>query len=162
MSKSLNRLSNLFLLCLGSACQLEIIRSSFSCTVERSFWVFLLISCVFLWICSAYRRGIWVGMPLSAALLYLAARYYHSSPSLELQDLIDRISGAFYTHITHPGLDYPYANLTSSHSFVLLLLGFFQTLFLAACMVAGGYLGWRMDNGDRFFESFRNIFRKNE
>ncbi len=44
----------------------------------------------------------------------------------------------------------------------ILLLGFFQTLFLAACMVAGGYLGWRMDNGDRFFESFRNIFRKNE
>ena len=45
MSKRLNRLSNLFLLCLGSVCQVEIIRSSFSCTAEASlsgqFWTFV-------------------------------------------------------------------------------------------------------------------------
>ncbi len=44
----------------------------------------------------------------------------------------------------------------------ILLLGFFQTLFLAVCMAAGGYLGKRMDDGDRIFEGFRNIFRRNK
>ncbi len=138
MSKHLNRLSNLFLLCLGSVCQLEIIRSSFSCKVESSLWVFLSIFCVFLWISASYRRGIWIGMPLSALGLYLAARFYDSNPSLELQDLIDRISGAFYTHITHPGLEYPYANLVSSHCFVLLLVGFFLAAYLSTALHSRG------------------------
>ena len=138
MSKRLNRLSNLFLLCLGSVCQVEIIRSSFSCTAEASLWAFLLLCCVLLWISSAYRRGIWVGMPLSALCLFLAARFYHSNPSLELQDLIDRISGAFYTHITHPGVEYPYANLVNSHSFVLLLLGFFLAAYLSTALHSRG------------------------
>ena len=138
MSKHLNRLSNLLLLCLGSVCQLEILRSSFSCTVEPSLWVFLLLSCVLLWVSASYRRGIWIGMPLSAALLFVAARFYHSSPSLELQDLIDRISGAFYTHITHPGVEYPYANLVQSHSFVLLLLGFFLAAYLSTALHSRG------------------------
>ena len=44
----------------------------------------------------------------------------------------------------------------------ILLLGFFQTLFLAVCMAAGGYLGKRMDDGDRIFEGFRNFFRRNK
>ena len=125
-----NRLSNLFLLCLCSLSQLAIIRDSFDCQTAPETWIWLLLLCLLLWYSSSFKRGILLGMPLAAALLFFVYRHYGGSPALELQDLIDHISGAFYSHITHPNEVYPYTNASGSHTLVLLLLGF----FLAACL----------------------------
>ena len=134
MTTWLNRLSNLFLLCLCSCCQLLIIRDSFGCQTAPSMWLWLLLLCALLWISTSFHRGIWIGMPLSAFLLLLVFRSYDANPGLELRDLIDRISAAFYTHVTHPGEVYPYANAAASHSFVLLLLGFFLAAYLTTAL----------------------------
>ena len=130
----MNRLSNLLLLCLCSCCQLTILRDSFGCHTEPKIWLWLLLLCALLWVSASFRRGIWIGMPLSAIVLLLAFRSCDANPGLELRDLIDRIAGAFYTHITHPGDAYPYADAVSSHTFVLLLLGFLLAAYLTTAL----------------------------
>ncbi len=48
MSRLLNRLANLFLLCLGIFSLHAIIAGSFQCRYDRSLWVWMLILCVLL------------------------------------------------------------------------------------------------------------------
>ena len=136
MTKLENRLVNLLLLCLGTFSQIAIIAESFGCSMRRSVWLWLLAACILLWISGSFRRGFWVGLPLSAGLLYLAYLFYGQNPLLQLQDLIDRISGAFYTHITNPGAAYPYANTASSHSLALLFLGFLLAAYLSTALTS--------------------------
>ncbi len=136
MNKTGNKLANLFLLCLGSFCQVAIIADSFSCRMDRSGWIFLLAACVLLWIAGSFKKGIWLGMPLSALLLYLAYLFFDLNPATQLNDLIDRISGAFYTHVFRPGQAYPYLNAAPSHSLVLLFLGFLLAAYLITALTS--------------------------
>lgn len=136
MTQWANRLSNLFLLCLGTLCQVSIIANSFACRFDPSLWIWLLVSCVLLWIAASFRRGVWIAMPIAAVLLYLAFRFYGQNPVLQLQDLIDHISGAFYMHVIHPGDSYPYANFAASHSLVLLFLGFLLAAYLGTALTS--------------------------
>ena len=136
MSRLLNRLANLFLLCLGIFSLLAIIAGSFQCRYDRSLWVWMLVLCALLWVASSFRRGFWIGMPVAAALLFLAYRFYGHNPMLQLQDLIDHISGAFYTHILHPGDSYPYLNAANSHSLILLFLGFLLAAYLSTALTS--------------------------
>lgn len=136
MTKLQNRLVNLLLLCLGSLSQVAIIADSFGCTMSRSVWLWLLAACILLWSAGSFRRGVWIGLPLSAGLLYLAYLYYGQNPLLQLQDMIDRISGAFYTHIISPGAPYPYAEAASSHSLILLFLGFLLAAYLITALTS--------------------------
>ena len=82
MSRLLNRLANLFLLCLGIFSLLAIIASSFQCRYDRSLWLWMLVLCVLLWVAGSFRRGFWIGMPIAAALLFLAYRFYGRNPML--------------------------------------------------------------------------------
>ena len=124
MNRLLNRLSTLFLLCLATLSLIYLIADSFSCYTDPSLLIWLLASCLLLWIAGSFPKGFWLGMPLSAILLYAAYRVYDADPVVQLSDLLDRITGAFYTHVTHPGSVYPYADGAESHSLVLLFLGF--------------------------------------
>lgn len=136
MNRTLNRLANLLLLTLATLCQVTLLADSFSCRIEPSLWLWLSVSCLLLWIAGSFPKGIWLGMPLSAALLYGAYRFFDADPWLELQDLIDRISGAFYTHVTHPGEAYPYADAAASHSLVLLFVGFLLAAYLITALTS--------------------------
>lgn len=124
MNRLLNRLSNLLLLCLATLSLIYLIADSFNCYSDPSLLFWLLASCLLLWIAGSFPKGFWLGMPLSAVLLYGAYRFYAADPVVQLNDLMDRITGAFYTHVTHPGAVYPYMGGADSHSLVLLFLGF--------------------------------------
>lgn len=124
MNRLLNRLSNLFLLCLATLSLIYLIANSFQCYTDPSLLFWLLAACALLWVAGSFPKGFWLGMPLSAVLLYGAYRFYAADPVLQLSDLMDRVTGAFYTHVTHPGAVYPYADGAESHSLVLLFLGF--------------------------------------
>ena len=134
MNTWLNRLSNLFLLGLGSCSLLAILKESFSLQADPMIHYWLLILCVLLWFSASFHRGIWLGMPLAGIVLFVAYRLFQGNPGLELQDLIDHISGAFYTHITHPGEAYPYAYFSNDHTTALLLLGFFLSAYLTTAL----------------------------
>ena len=136
MTRILNRLTNLVLLELGILSMLSLMADSFGCRVGTSFWIWMGLACVLLWIAGSFRKGILVGMPLSAVLLYAAYRFYGAKPWEEALDFIDRISGAFYTHITHPGGEYPYANAVSSHALILLFLGFLLGAYLVSALTS--------------------------
>ncbi len=138
MNRILNRLSSLFLLCLGVCCLTALIGSSFSLLFSPSLWLWLLGSCVLLWIAASFRRGILVGMPLAALLLYGATRVLGANPVAQLNDLLDRVTGAFFTHVTNPGAPYGYINSVSSHSLVLLYLGFLIAAVLAVSLNSRG------------------------
>lgn len=137
MNKTLNRASNLLLLFLGTFSQAAILADSFNCLTERSLWLWLAALCLLLWCAGAFRKSFWICIPLCFALLYFAYRYYGGDPVLQFGDLIDRISGAFYTHITHPGESYPYANAVPSHSLILLLIGFLLAAYLSSALNSG-------------------------
>lgn len=134
MTRLVNRLSNLFLLCLGIFSLLSIIASSFQCRYDASLWIWMLALCITLWAASTFRRGFWIGMPAAAVLLFLAYRIFGHNPVLQLQDLIDHISGAFYSHILYPGESYPYLNAVSSHSLILLFVGFLLAAYLSTAL----------------------------
>ena len=136
MNRLLNRLTNLVLLVLGIFSLVSLMVDSFGCRVAPSFWIWLLLACVLLWYAGTFKRGIWIGMPLCALLLYGAYRFFGRDPWPEAQDLIDRISGAFYSHITHPGSAYPYANYTQAHSLVFLLVAFFLAAYLISALTS--------------------------
>ena len=136
MTRIGNRLSNLLLLCLGTFCQVAIAADSFDLRAGRSLWLWLLAACILLWIAGSFRHGFWIGMPLAAGLLYLAYLFFDQNPLLQLHELIDHISGAFYTHITHPGEAYPYAGTAADHSLVLLFLGFLLAAYLITALTS--------------------------
>jgi hypothetical protein len=114
------------------------LKDSFTLHADPTFIYWLLILCVLLWYSTSFHRGIWVGMPLAAVILFIDYRLFDADPGAELQDLIDHISGAFYNHITHPGEAYPYANAAGDHTFVLLLLGFFLAAYLTTALHSRG------------------------
>lgn len=136
MNRLLNQVGNLFLLLLGTLSQVAIIADSFSCRIEPSFWAWLVICCVLLWAAGTFRKGVWIGMPLCAVLLYLAYRFYHAKPWQQLQDLIDHISGAYYTHVIHPGESYPIADTGASLSLILLFVGFLLAAYLITALTS--------------------------
>ena len=121
---------------LGTLCQIAIMADSFSCRLEPSLWVWLGICCVLLWIAGSFRKGVWIGIPLSALLLFLSYRFYRGNPLTQLQDLIDRISGAYYTHVIHPGEAYPLADSVNSHSLILLFVGFLLAAYLITALTS--------------------------
>ncbi len=133
MNRLLNRLTNLVLLSLSTLSLVYLISDSFSCRTESSLLFWLLAACLLLWVAASFPKGLWYGMPLSAILLYGAYRYYDADPIVELSDLLDRVTGAFYTHVSNPGAVYPYADAAESHSLILLFLGF---LLAAFCITA--------------------------
>ena len=80
MNRLLNRLSTLFLLCLATLSLIYLIADSFSCYTDPSLLIWLLASCLLLWIAGSFPKGFWLGMPLSAILLYAAYRVYDADP----------------------------------------------------------------------------------
>lgn len=124
MNRLLNRLVNLLLLILAVFCLIFLIADSFSCVIDPTLPIWLILACVLLWVAGSFPKGFWIGMPLSAVLLFGAYLFFHTDPVLELSNLLDKVTGAFYTHVANPGAAYPYAAYEGSHTLVLTFLGF--------------------------------------
>ena len=129
-----NRLSVLFLMLLGTMPQIALLTESLELFTDSRLWYWILAAALCLWISACFRRGILLGMPASAALLYAAYRYYDSSPLTELDDLMDKFSGALYTHYYADGGSYTYLNAVEDHSFLLLLIAFLLLAYLSSAL----------------------------
>lgn len=136
MNKHLNRAANLLLLILAIFPQLYLIIESLGCTVSSSFPLWVLALCIGTWYAASFRRGILIGMPSSALLLFLAYRRYGANPAVELTDLFDKVTGVYYEHIYAPGQSYDFLNAVSSHTLVLLLFAFLLSAYMAAALTS--------------------------
>lgn len=136
MTRTINRLTNLFLLVLCMLSIVALIADNFQLRVDVFLYIWILGTCVCLWIASSFRRGFWIGMPLAALLLYGAYLYYHADLIRELFDIFDHVSVVFYTHVYHPGATHAFSEAAESHSLVVLLLTFPLSAYLVAALCA--------------------------
>ena len=130
MRSWLDRAFELFLLMVATLSQVAIIADSFSCATSPSLYLWLLVVCILFWVAAAFRKGLFVSMSLLGITLYAAFRHYRSDPIAELYDLIDKVCGAFYEHVSHAGASYQYENAVPSHALVLLFIGTILAAFL--------------------------------
>lgn len=138
MNRPWNCAAVLFLLLLGVFSQIRMIVESFACVLTPSAYLWILALCLCVWIAAAFSKGLFLGMPLSALLLYGAYRYYDSDPAVELADFFDRVAGAFYEHVYSPGNAFSYADVSSSHSLILIFLAFLLAAYLSSALTSRG------------------------
>ena len=134
MRKALNRASVLLLLLLGVYPQVYLVSETLRCTAEPRLALWLLALCLWLWIAACFRKGIYLGMPLSALTLYAAYRSLGGNPAAQLVDLFDRITGVYYERFYAPGRSYVFSDAVPSHALVLLFLGFLAAAYLASAL----------------------------
>ena len=138
VKKTVNRLSVLFLMLLGVLPQIALIVQSMDCGVHGRLWLWLLGAALCLWVSACFHRGLLLGIPASAALLYAASRYFDANPITQLDDLIDRFSGAYYTSFLYNGSPYQYLHSVEDHSFLLLLIAFLLLAYLSSALTSSG------------------------
>ena len=138
VKRAVNRLSVLFLMLLGVLPQIALLVQSMDCGADRHLWLWLLGAALCLWVCACFHRGLLLGMPASAALLYAASRCFEANPIPQLDDLIDRFSGAYYTSFLYNGSPYQYLHSVEDHSFLLLLIAFLLLAYLSSALTSSG------------------------
>jgi len=137
VNKLVNRVSVLFLLLLGVLPQLSLLCSTLELGVHPRLWLWIAGAALCLWVCACFRRGLLLGMPAAALLLYEAYRFFDANPITEMDDLIDKFSGAYFHAYIAPDATYSYLNAVEDHSFVLLLIAFLLLAYLASGLTAG-------------------------
>ena len=138
VKKTFNRLSILFLMLLGTLPQIALLVQSMDCGADRHLWLWLLGAALCLWVSACFHRGLLLGMPASAALLYAASCCFDANPIPQLDDLIDRFSGAYYTSFLSNGSPYQYLHSVEDHSFLLLLIAFLLLAYLSSALTSSG------------------------
>ena len=152
MKKHYNRAVCLALLLLFSYSLLTLLISCLGCTVQRSFYLWTALLCVSTWYTTCTRHGMWIGLPLSAVLLFAASRYFPSDLSLQLNDVIDRLTGAYMEQIIYPGEAYSYLNGSADHSLLLLFLAFLLSSYMGAAISSrSGRIGLALLGSVPFF-----------
>ena len=136
MNRRLSQFAVLPLLLLGVFPQILLTAETFGCGMSPELPLWILAICLFIWAASAFHSGILIGMPLSALTLFLAFRRFDADPVLELNDLSDKVAGAFYTQFAGSGSGYSYLDAAEDHSFVLLLLAFLLAAYLASALTS--------------------------
>ena len=138
MTRALNRGANLILLFLGIYPQIYMIADALQCHVDLAMPVWIAALCVCVWFAACFPHGLFVGMPMSAAALFLAYWSYGTNPTAQLVDLFDRITGVYYETIYSPGSVYSYSDAVISHSLLLVFLAFLLAAYLAAALSSRG------------------------
>ena len=134
MKKHLNRFVCLALLLLFSYSLLFLILSCLGCTVQPLFYLWALALCVFVWLTTCTRNGMWIGLPASALLLFAASRFFPADLGTQLSDVLDRLTGAYMEQVVYPGNSYDYLNASSDHSLLFLLLLFLLSSYMGAAI----------------------------
>ena len=134
MKKHLNRAVNLALLMLFSFSLMTLVVRCLGCTVQPAFYLWVALLCISTWLTTCTRNGMWVGLPLSALLLFGASRFFPSDLSQQLNDVFDRLTGAYMEQILFPGEKYNYLNAASEHSLLLLFLTFLLASYMGAAI----------------------------
>lgn len=132
MKKHLNRLTCLFLLLLFGYSLLALIISCLGLSVQPSFYLWVALLCVSTWYTTCTRNGLFIGLPASALLLFAASRFFSADLVPQLNDAIDRLTGAYVEQVVSPGAAYTYLNGASDHSLLLLFLVFLLSSYMGA------------------------------
>ena len=136
MRQLLNRLAVLFMMLLGVIPQLALLTESLQLGIQPHLWLWLLGLALCFWISACFRRGILVGMPCAALLLFEAQRILDAAPIKELDDAVDKFSGAYYLHYYNTSGSYSYLNAVEDHSFLLLLLACLLFAYLSSALTS--------------------------
>ena len=134
MNKVLNRGVCLLLLFLYSFSLLALIIQSIGCSVQPAFYLWTALLCISTWYTTCTRSGMLIGLPVSALILFAASRVFPSDLSLQLSDVLDRLTGAYMEQIVYPGEAYAYLNGTADHSLLLLLFIFLLASYMGAAV----------------------------
>lgn len=152
MKKHLNRLVLLGLLILFSFSIISLILSCLGCSVQPTFYLWAAALCVCVWVTTCTRNGMWIGLPLSALLLFAAYRFYPSDLNMQLNDALDRLTGAYMEQIVYRGEAYPYLNAASDHSLLFLFLLFLLSSYMGASLSSrSGRIGLALLGSAPFF-----------
>lgn len=130
MNRFLNKSANLLLLALYTLSITGLVAGSFGYTVHGSLYLWLAGLCVSVWISAHFRRGLLLGLPLSALLLYAACRSYGGSLPAQLADALDMAVAAYRQRF---GSTASYVGVLTdkSHDLVLLFLAFLLASYLS-------------------------------
>ncbi len=139
MNRQLNRLSNLFLLIMGLESLCTLFKESFSLLLPAETYFWLAVLCFFLWIASGFKRGILIGMPLSAAVLFYLYRNHTADLLAEFQDILENISSHYYGHFSGNAAAYTYSSTVSSHMVAFLFIFFLLAAFVATALTSGSF-----------------------
>ena len=136
VKRALNRMSVLFLMLLGTLPQLALLTRTLELGADDRLWLWVLGAALCLWVSACFHRGLLLGMPAAALLLYRAYVFFDAAPITELDDLIDKLSGAYYTAYLAPNGAYSYLHAVEDHSFLLLLIAFLLLAYLSSGLTA--------------------------
>ena len=131
MTRLLNRSSTLFLLSLYVISLIYLIEGAFGFTLDEFAPLWLMGICLSTWIAADFKHGLFLGLPLSALLLYAAYRTYDDQLVFQLSDLFDKITGAYYERFYAPGSSYGYSDYAPSHTLILLFIAFLIASYLS-------------------------------
>lgn len=138
MKRAANRLSVLFLMLLGALPQLLLAAESLELIARTRLWLWIVGLAICLWLCACFRHGLLLGMPAAAALLYAAYQVFDARPLNELDDFVDRFSGAYYQQFYAGQGSYKFLDAAQDHSFLLLLLAFLLLAYLSSALTSRG------------------------
>ncbi len=136
MTRRFNQLTILALLLLFTFCELYLIRESIGCTVGALLPVWIVLICLSTWFTTCSPRGLWIGLPLSALLLFGAYKFYHGALFVQVSDLFDRITGVYMEQIAYPGERYQFENIAADHSLLFVFLAFLFSSYMGSAITS--------------------------
>lgn len=139
MNEHLNRTANFFLLLLGMESLCLLISDSFDLLLASESFIWLALICLFLWISASFRRGILIGMPLNAGVLYYLYHYRCDNLLAELQDVLEHVNAAYYGHFSGSGSTVSMQSNVESHMTAMLFLFFLLSAFVSVALTSGGF-----------------------
>lgn len=134
MKRHLNRAVCLALILLFSYSLFALLIECLGCTVQPAFYLWAALLCVSTWYTTCTRHGMWIGLPVSAILLFAASRFFPSDLSVQLNDVIDRLTGAYMEQVVYPGEAYSYLTGSTDQSLLLLFLLFLLSSYMGAAI----------------------------
>lgn len=136
MRQTLNRLVILALLLLFTFSQLFLVLDTVGCSVDMLFPLWVIAVCIGNWLTTCAKRGLWIGLPLVALLLFAAYRYYQTDLMLQVNDLFDKITGVYMERVAYPGDTYGYLNAATDHSLLFVFLAFLFSSYMSSAITA--------------------------
>ena len=100
MKRTLNSCVTFALLLLGTLSIAELIRETVSCVVSPTYPLWVVVICLFLWVTSRMEKGLWIGIPLTGAAVFLLIRYRLEELRLQATAFITDLAGLFAGHFS--------------------------------------------------------------
>ena len=136
LSKHVNRALVFALLILYTFSQLYLVSQTLECSLSPVFPFWVLLLCMTSWLTASIPYGLLVGLPASVFVLIFASRRFPADLSLQLNDILDRITGVYVEHFMAAGESYPYLQSVPDHNFLLILFAFLLASYMAACLTS--------------------------